>query len=147
MLAMTCVRIGHRDLTRSRAMSSAQQIGMPEGGARAGIGVESIDAVVLCSHEHYVVLASTNGELRYPERLGIYVAVHRAGKQFPECSAIHARGSESELLGVGSIARKVVAIGENTGKICDGDGGGCALASICGAGGSNDVYPPLEGGV
>src|SRR5205085_306539 len=103
---------------------------MPESYARAGIGVKSIDGVVLSAHEHHVVDCPIDVEVRDPERLGIYISVGDTGKYFAKCSRIYGGWSQSKLLRVGTISRDVVPVGENTAMVGDGDACRSTLCSI-----------------
>ena len=52
-------------------MVGVYQADRPEFDARAGIGVECVQAVVLCGHKNHIVLRAAHRQIRDPERLAV----------------------------------------------------------------------------
>ena len=119
-------------------MGGIQQVGMPELYARAGIRVEGIDTVMLSRHKDDVVYIFAKTKTRHPERLGVDSPVEGTGEKLPECGCVDVGGCEDVLLGVRTVAYKIIVIGVNARQIYRNAGRG-ALVCVSHTGGCNRV--------
>src|SRR5690242_1936415 len=90
------------------------------------VGIEGVDAIVLCSDDKQVVSATCDAHSRNPKRLCIYRTIDCACCQFSECGRVHCGRSERILLCVDSVLRDVVVVVEYAGQISDGNARGCS---------------------
>ena len=74
---------------RNRRHASAKKALFPILYAGLSVGVEGVDAVVLGGDEDDVVRAAGDREIRHIERLGVDFAIHGAGEEFSERSAVY----------------------------------------------------------
>ena len=122
----------HRSFARHAAMDSVNQIGVPERDTRigVGVGVKSVNAIVLCGDDDDVVIGSANGEIGDPERLGVDGAVHGAREEFAEGGSLDVGGCQRKFVGIGSFTREIVVIGGNAREVGDGNGRGGAFGRV-----------------
>lgn len=112
----------HGRFSSGAAVGGVDQAYVPERCAGRGVRIECVEAFVLRGHEDDVVNRTREREIGDPERLGIDRAIGLAGEKFAEGGGVDAGSGEGKLVRVRAVARDVVVIGENSGKIGDPDG-------------------------
>jgi hypothetical protein len=80
-------------------------------GHPGAVGVESVGAVVFGDDIDDVVVPAADGDVGHVEGLGVNLAVHRVGKEFPEIGAVDIGSREGGFVLVPAVAGLVVVVG------------------------------------
>src|SRR5215469_7984987 len=108
-------------------MVTVYQAHLPELPAGALIGTKGVQAVVRGCHEDDVSPLAGHLQVGGPQRLRVDRTVYRTGKELAEARGIHVGGGESVLVRVRAIAREIIVIGVDTGKVGDTNSNGAAV--------------------
>ena len=95
-----------------RAFVSFQSCDLPERAAV--VGVEGIDCSVFADHEHNVVHAAVDGQVRNVERLRVNQSVGGENEELAERAHIHVLERERRLARIPARALVVIVPGEHT---------------------------------